>query len=482
MYRPATARRLAGRLSGPVFGPGDDGYAAETAGFNRVSRHRPAIALGARDATQVRKAVAFAAETGLPTAVQATGHGPSRVTEGTGLLINTRRMAGVTIDPVAAVARVEAGARWHQVVDAAAVHGLAPLNGSSPLVGVVGYTLGGGLALLSRAYGFAADHVTAVDIVTPDGRPRTATAQRHPDLFWALRGGKGNFGVVTAVEFGLVPVTRLYGGGLFFPGDTAAEVLHAWRSWTESVPEETASSLALLRMPDREPVPPFLRGGCVVHVRIAHLGPGDEGERLVRPLRKIAPTLVDTLEEMPYTRFADIHGDPASPFPYDERSVMLRELGPDAADDLLRLAGPGSDCTDIVVEVRHMGGALGRPAAVPGAVDHRDAAYCLTTLGPPGGRPEHVVDGMAHRGTGRSHLNFLTGPGTARLSERGYEPADYARLGEIKARYDPENLFRFDHNILPRARSGRVPRVRSLRPPEYADSAHLTNPGRDDSR
>ncbi|MFF0202704.1 bagremycin/ferroverdin biosynthesis FAD-dependent oxygenase BagK/FevA1 [Streptomyces sp. NPDC005017] len=474
MYRPATVQRLAGRLSGPVLGPGDDGYADEVAGSNRVSRHRPAMVLGARDATQVRKAVAFAAETDLPTAVQATGHGPARVTEGTGLLINVRRMTGVTIDPAAGVARAEAGARWHQVVDAAAAHGLAPLSGSSPLVGVVGYTLGGGLALLSRAYGFAADHVTAVDIVTPDGLPRTATARRHPDLFWALRGGKGNFGVVTAVEFGLVPVTRLYGGGLHFPGDSAAEVLHAWRSWTESVPEETASSLALLRMPDRKPVPPFLRGRLVVHVRVAHLGPGDEGERLVRPLREAAPALVDTLGEMPYTRFADIHDDPALPVPHDERSAMLRELGPDAADDLLRLAGPGSDCADFMVELRHMGGALGRQAEVPGAVDHRDAAYCLTTLGPPGTRTGHVVDGMAHRGTGRSHLNFLTGPGTARLAERGYTPADYARLGEIKSRYDPENLFRFNHNIPPRAQR--------LRPPEAADPAHLTNPRREDSR
>ncbi|MDX3572854.1 bagremycin/ferroverdin biosynthesis FAD-dependent oxygenase BagK/FevA1 [Streptomyces bobili] len=453
MYRPATAQRLAGRLAGPVLRPEDDGYALEVAGHNRVAQHRPAMVLGVRDATQIRKAVAFAAETGLPTAVQATGHGPTRAADGTGLLINTRRMTGVTIDPVTRVARAEAGARWYQVVDAAAAHGLAPLSGSSPLVGVVGYTLGGGLALLSRAYGLAADHVTAVDVVTPDGRPRTATARRHADLFWALRGGKGNFGVVTAIEFGLVAVTRLYGGGLYFPGDTAAEVLHAWRTWTESVPEETASSLALLRMPDLEPVPHLLRGRLVVHVRIAHLGPGDAGERLVRPLRRIAPTLRDTLGEMPYTRFADIHDESALPIPCEERSLMLRELGRGAVDDLLRLAGPGSDCGDLVVELRHLGGALGRPPAVPGAADHRDAAYCLSVLGPAGGRPGHVVDGMAHRGTGRSPLNFLSGPRTAQMAERGFGPATYARLGEIKARYDPDNLFRFNHNISPRVKS-----------------------------
>ncbi|GAA3007282.1 bagremycin/ferroverdin biosynthesis FAD-dependent oxygenase BagK/FevA1 [Streptomyces fulvorobeus] len=453
MYRSAAVQKLAGRVSGPALGPQDEGYAAEVAGFNTIVQHRPAIVVGVRNAAEVRRAVTFAAENAMPTAVQATGHGPSRAAEGAGLLINTRRMDKVTVDPVARVARAEAGTQWHQVVEAAAGHGLAPLNGSSPLVGVVGYTLGGGLALLSRTHGFAADHVTAVDVVTPDGRSRTATARQNTDLFWALRGGKGNFGVVTALEFGLVPVPRFYGGGLFFPGDAAADVLHTWRVWTESVPQEMASSLALLRMPDMEPIPEFLRGRLVVHVRVAHLGSAEEGDRLVRPLRAIAPPLVDTLAEMPYTRFAEIHNDPAFPIPYDERSTMLSELGKSAADELLALAGPGSDCADLVVELRHMGGALSRPPAVESAVDHRDAAFCLSTLGLPGGRPDRVVDGMASWGTGRSYLNFLAGPGTAQLAERGYRPATYARLGEIKARYDPENLFRFNHNIPPRAKS-----------------------------
>lgn len=453
MFTSAAMHKLAQRLAGPVLGPGDEGYAAEVAGFNQVLAHRPAMVAGVRDAAEVRKAVTFAAESGMPIAVQATGHGPSAVAEGSGLLINTRRMTKVSIDPLARVARAEAGTQWHQVVEAAAAHGLAPLNGSSPLVGVVGYTLGGGLGLLSRAHGFAADQVTAIDVVTPDGRPRTATAEQNTDLFWALRGGKGNFGVVSAIEFTLMPVDRFYGGGLFFPGEFAGEVLEAWRTWTASVPEEMSSSLALLRMPDMEPIPQFLRGRLVVHIRIAHLGAGEEGERLVGPLRASAPVMVDTLAQMPYTRFADIHNDPAFPIPYNERSLMLRELGADAAKDLLALAGPGSNCTDIMVELRHMGGALGRPPAVASAIDHREAAFCLATLQLPGPRPELVVDAMAHWGTGRSYLNFLAGTHTAQLAEQGYGPATYARLGEIKARYDPDNLFRFNHNIVPRAKS-----------------------------
>jgi FAD/FMN-containing dehydrogenase len=453
MFHSAAARRLARHLSGPVLGPGDDGYAAEVAGFNQVVEHRPTTVVGVRNAAEVREAVAFGAQNGMPVAVQATGHGPSAAAEGAGLLVNTRRMTAVSVDPVARVARAEAGTRWHQVVEAAAGHGLAPLNGSSPLVGVVGYTLGGGLALMSRRYGFAADRVSTIEVVTADAQLSVATAERNADLFWALRGGKGNFGVVTAIEFGLVPVSHFYGGGLFFPGESTAEVLHTWRSWVASVPDGMASSLALLRMPDLPQIPEFLRGRFVAHLRIVHLGPADEGDQLVRPLRESAPVLRDTLAEMPYPRFPEIHDDPALPIPYDERSRMLRELGRDAADDLLSLAGPGSGCTDIVVELRHMGGALGRPSSVPSAIDHRDAAFCLSTIGLPGGRPGLVVDGMAHRGTGRRYLNFLAGPETAELAEQGYTPAAYARLGEIKARYDPDNLFRFSHNIPPRARA-----------------------------
>ncbi|KUF15500.1 bagremycin/ferroverdin biosynthesis FAD-dependent oxygenase BagK/FevA1 [Streptomyces silvensis] len=452
MFESAVARRLVERVTGPVLGPDDDGYAAEVAGFNRIVEHSPAIAVGVRDALEVREVIDFAAEAVIPVAVQGTGHGPSTAAEGTGLLLNTRRMTDVSIDPGARIARAGAGAQWRHVIEAAAAHGLAPLNGSSPLVGVVGYTLGGGLALMSRKYGFAADHVTAIEVVTADARLRIATAEQNEDLFWALRGGKGNFGVVTAIEFGLVPVTQIYGGGLFFPGEAAADVLHGWRSWVETVPDEMSSSLALMRMPDMEPIPEFLRGRLVAHVRVLHLGPADEGERLVKPLREVADAMVDTLAEMPYTRCAEIHNDPTFPIPYHERSVMLRELGDDAAAELLALAGPESGCVDLAVELRHMGGALTRPPAVPNAVDHRDAAFCLSTLAlpGPGARPAQVVEGMAAWTTGRRYLNFCAGAEMGALAEEGYGADTYARLRDIKTQYDPDNLFRFNHNIPPR--------------------------------
>ncbi|MFI5569145.1 bagremycin/ferroverdin biosynthesis FAD-dependent oxygenase BagG/FevA2 [Streptomyces sp. NPDC051740] len=449
IVKPAAAE-LSERLRGRVLLPGDDDFGHELEGFNQITEHSPDLVAVVAGAGDVREAVAFAAARGMPIAVQATGHGPSTAADG-GLLISTRRMRDVSIDPVTRTARVEAGAQWFEVVEAAAEHGLAPLSGSSPITGVVGYTLGGGLGLMARKYGYAADRVTAVEIVTPDGRSHRATADQDTDLFWAVRGGKGNFGVVTALEFGLVPVSRLYGGGLFFAGESAAEVLHAWRVWTTTVPEDLTSSLALLRLPDVEAIPPFLRGRLTVHVRIAYLGSAEDGDELVEPLRASGPLVVDTLADMPYTRSGEIHNDPAEPIPYNERSMMLRELDGAATDALLALAGPGADCIDLVVELRQLGGAVGRPPEVPNAVDHRDAAFALSTLSLPDDRPPLVVDGMAAWGTGRRYLNFLASPDTADLTESGYEPATFARLAEIKAKVDPANIFRFNHNIAPRS-------------------------------
>ncbi|MEW1551255.1 bagremycin/ferroverdin biosynthesis FAD-dependent oxygenase BagG/FevA2 [Streptomyces tsukubensis] len=448
MARPAAAE-LSERLHGRVLLPGDDDFALELDGFNPITEHAPDLIAIVAGAADVREAVAFAARRRWPVSVQATGHGPSTAADG-GLLISTRKLRGVHIDPVTRTARVEGGTQWFEVIRAAAEYGLAPLSGSSPLTGVIGYTLGGGLGLMARKYGYAADLVTALEIVTADGQAHRATAGHNTDLFWAVRGGKGNFGVVTAVEFELVEVARLYGGGLFFAGRSAPEVLHTWREWTASLPEELTSSLALLRLPDIETIPPFLRGRLTVHIRIAYLGTAEEGDRLVAPLRAAAPLVADTLAEIPYTRSAEIHNDPTEPIPYGERSMMLRVLDGAAVDVLLGLAGPGADCIDLVVELRHLGGAAGRLPEVPNAVDHRDAAFALTTLSFPDDRPPLVVDGMAPWSTGRCYLNFLSSPDTTDFAERGYEPATFARLAEIKARYDPHNLFRFNHNIVPR--------------------------------
>ncbi|WP_327393266.1 MULTISPECIES: FAD-binding oxidoreductase [unclassified Streptomyces] len=439
-------------VRGQVLRPQDRAYDTELAGYNRISGHRPALIVVALSDEHVRVAVEFARAWGLPVGVQATGHGPAADTAG-GLLLSTRHMRSVSVDPVSRTARAAAGAQWHQVIASAAHHGLAPLNGSSPTAGVVGYTLGGGLGLMVRKYGYAADHVSRIEVVTADGEHRTVTPTQDPGLFWALRGGKGNFGVVTALEFGLVPVPRLYGGGLFYPGELAAEAVHLWRGWTRTLPEEMTSSLALLRLPDVPETPEPLRGRLTVHVRVAYAGPPDEGARLVEPLRTTLTPMLDTVADIPYTAVGDIHMDPEGPQEYHQNSLMLADLSFDAAQQLLALAGHGAACDDYVVELRHLGGAAGRAPAQPSAVGHRDAGFALTTISPPAApgerRPEPLTDAMAPWGTGLKYANFLAGPDTADCVPAAYDSATYTRLAQVKAAYDPHNVFRLNHNIPP---------------------------------
>jgi hypothetical protein len=341
------------------------------------------------------------------------------------------------------------------VIHESAPFGLAPLSGSSPQVGAVGYTLGGGLGLLGRAFGYAADHVRSIDVVTRHGMLRQTNPAQFGDLFWALRGGKGNFGVVTSIEIGLFPVPRLYGGGLFFRGSTAADVLAGYRRWVRTVPEEMGSSIALTRFPRLAELPDELRGRFLAHVRIAYHGSADDGAELIKPLRKIGLPVLDTVADRPYRTSGEIHQDPVQPLAVHEVNTCLRELDEDAADELIELAGPDSTCPLRLVELRHLGGALGRPPAEPNAVGNRDAAFLLYTAGMAGVEdvPEYgrfVLDRMTPWSTGRSLPNFLgTDDATPERVRSAYAPEDYRRLVQLKRAYDPENLFRITHNIPP---------------------------------
>ncbi|MEU4233477.1 FAD-binding oxidoreductase [Nonomuraea sp. NPDC026600] len=434
-------------VKGPVFRPGDEGYDGERAGFQALARHRPDVIVGVTDAADVRAAVAHAAANGLPVAVQATGHGMPIAADG-GLLISTRRMTGVRIDPEAATARIEAGVRWERVIEEAARHGLAPLSGSAPSVGAVSYTLGGGLGLMARRYGYAVDQVRAVEVVTADGELRELTAATEPDLFWALLGGRGNFGVVTALEIGLVPVTGLYGGGLFF--DLATGVVRGWAEWTQGLPEEMSSSVAVIPFPDAPQVPEVFRGRRVAHVRIAYTGGAQEGERLLEPLRAIGPVLVDSVKELPYTESGSIHNDPAEPMAYYATHSLLRELPARAVDALL-------ENERAILEIRHLGGALAKPGLGP--VVNRDAEYQVGVLSrlAPGGDPgevrplhQQVRAALAPWATEGRSLNFLYGENTAPDQVRlAYDPDDYRRLAALKAVWDAGNLFRLNANIPP---------------------------------
>lgn len=443
------------QVAGPVFEPGDADYDAEVAAWNLITTHRPPIVVGATCADDVQAAVRYAIANGLSVAVQATGHGASFPVDD-GILITTKRMTHVSVDVQYGVARVEAGAKWAQVVAATAPYGLAPLLGSTSDVGAVGYTLGGGMGPLGRKYGFAADRVRSIEIVTGDGKLRTISADSEPCLFWGLRGGKGNFGVVTAMEIDLVLQPRLYGGAIFFAADDAPAVLHAWREWVETVPEELTSSVALLRLPDLELVPEPLRGKLTLHVRIAYTGEACVGEKLVAPLRAVATPVIDMVRDMPFTESDSIHMDPVDPMPSWHDGRLLGSFPAEAADALLATAGPGVDVPLVFAEIRHMGGALGRQPLVPNAVSGRNGAFSLFVLGP--GVPgvveavevaaARVIDALEPWHTSQKLFNFLgsTDAGPAAVAA-AYPPDAMARLFELKDRFDPHNLFRHGHAL-----------------------------------
>ncbi|MFH8371128.1 FAD-binding oxidoreductase [Streptomyces sp. NPDC018031] len=447
---------LAARIEGPVLLPGQEGYDEERTGFNLAVRHRPEVIVGAARAEDVAAAVAFAAAHDLPVAVQNTGHGFSVAAEG-GLLVTTGRMAAVRVDPEARTAYVAAGARFEQVIPEAARHGLAPLNGSAPHVGVVSYTLGGGLALLGRSHGWAADRVRAMDVVTADGRLRHVTPDAEPELYWALLGGRDNFGIVTGMEFGLVPVARLYGGGLFFDAGRTPGLLEAYGRWTATVPDEMNSSVALIPFPEDPQVPEPMRGRHVWHVRIAFTGSPEDGERLVGPLRQVGPRLLENLRDMPYEQSAAIHDDPPVPMPWAADAAFLADPDGDTVRTILEHAGPGA-ALPAIVELRHLGGALARRPAHPNAVGHRDARFMLAVLTPLTG----ISTADAHAFLGRMFkdlepwtsgrfLNFM-GHGDTADQERtrtAYTADDHQRLTALKARYDPRNVFRLNYNIPP---------------------------------
>jgi len=426
--------------------PGTPGFAAACAGFDLSAIPAPDIAISATDEHDVRAAVRFAADRRMPVAVRTTGHGPVSGVDH-GVLVDTRALSSVTVDPARRTATAGGGVRWAQVLPQTAPFGLIPLCGSSPDVGVAAYTLGGGLGPLGRLDGWAADRVRRIRLVTPDGELREVSADSDAELFWALRGGGGGFGVVTEVEFDLVAGDALYGGGLYLPGAAAPELLAAFGRCTATAPDELSLSVAFITFPDIDAVPAPLRGRFVAHLRVAYLGSPAEAERLIAPLRAVAKPLADTVRPLPIVEFGTIHGDPTHPQPVSCGGAVLPRWDEDAIAVLLAEVGP---TTPHMLELRHLGGALARPPAVADAVGHRDAAFNVFTSAYPGPAFAHAAaaqTAMYERllpwSGGRSLYNFTARPDGRPADARGaFDDATLARLRAVKAAYDPQNLFR----------------------------------------
>lgn len=451
---------LQAAVQGPVETERTLGYTQEVAVFNTAVQHRPAVAVGAASAGDVSTAVTFAARHGLKIAVLNTGHGPSLAADGDTLMITTRRMSGIAINAETRLARVDAGVRFGALVEAAAEYGLAPLPGSSPGVGVVGYTLSGGASLtMGRKYGWAADHVTRIDVVTGDGQLRRVSPHSEADLFGALLGGKGNFGVVTAMEFSLFPVTTLYAGSILYSGRHARRVLDAYRELTATAPDELSTSLALLNLPPLPGLPPFMQGQLTISLRVSFAGDDAVGARLIDSMRQVAPALADTVRSMPYTEFASISNDPTDPAAAVEHFGLLRELTEDTVAAIVDVVGPDSGSPINIVDIRHLQGAFGKPAPFPNAVGARDAAFAFfgLTVVPPGHDAVHHMHCGSELLTAlKPWLHELASPSfqgpsdaTEERARKAYEPRVYDRLRVVKTKYDPHNRFRLNHNIPP---------------------------------
>ncbi len=329
------------------------------AAWNLAIDQRPAMVARPGGADEVAAVVKFAGENGLRVAVQAEGHSAgalSGVGEDT-LLLKTGRMIGAEVDVESRRARVGAAAKWRDVSALASPRGLAALSGSSAEVGIVGYTLGGGQGWLARKHGLACNSVIAAEVVTADGKLVRADREHEPDLFWALRGGGGNFGAVTALEFELYPAAELYAGMFAWPWDRTADVLHTWRDWVPSLPDELTTWARILQVPPLPDIPEPVRGRQLVVVEAAYLGAEEPGCELLRPLRDLGPEL-DTFAPVPPAVLSQLHMDPEDPVPFTGSGQLLDELPPAAIDAIVEAAGPGSGSPLLSLELRQLGGAL----------------------------------------------------------------------------------------------------------------------------
>jgi FAD/FMN-containing dehydrogenase len=447
-------RALQDALTGTITVASDAGWDDARAAWNLAIDQRPAAVAEPQTVADVVAVMNFARERGLRVTAQGTGHGASALGAlHDTVLVQTRRMRVVGIDPECRLARAQAGALWADVVGPASEHGLAPLAGSSHDVGVVGYTLGGGVGWLARKHGLAGNGVVAIQVVTADGRVRVVDHEHEPDLFWALRGGGGSFGIVTALEMELHPVGELCAGMLAFPWERAAEVLRAWREWTRTVPDEVTSCGRIVQIPPLPEIPEPVRGRNLAIVEVACLHGEEATADLVAPLRELGAE-IDTIAPTGPAGLLGLHMDPPGPVPAAGDGALLDVLPGEAIDALVAAAGPGSGSPLISVELRHLGGAVGRAHERHGALASIEADYAMYAVGTaPDADAAAAIN--AHIDVVKAALSeWSTGRRFLNLSERAgghdaWTPEAVRRLRAVKTLVDPDDMVRANHPVAP---------------------------------
>lgn len=428
--------------------PGDGDYERARGGWNLFYSHHPEVIVEARSVGDVVAAVEAAATTGARVAVQATGHGFTLPADQ--VLIRTGGIDHIEIDPASGSARLGAGVQWGPVLAAAAPHGLAPLLGSSPTVGAVGYTLGGGFGWLGRRHGLSLDRVRSFRVVIADGSVVTAAPDSHPELFWALRGGgHGSLGVVVEMEIDLVAVSEVYAGNLLYPIEAAGEVFQRYIGWSEANPEDFTSAFTVMNYPPIDDIPEPLRGRSFAQVRGCHCGDPETAQALVDEWRSWRAPAFDFFGRMPFAEIATVSQDPVDPVPAASSGRWLSHLDVEVGAALVDAARPqGGQSPVIIAETRHAGGAVARPPADTAyPVRTADRLVQVVALVP---SPEAFADterrlerlwGRLGERVVAPYLNFLEGEERAALGESGFDTATWRRLSQVKAAYDPRGMF-----------------------------------------
>ncbi|MCA5891909.1 FAD-binding oxidoreductase [Isoptericola sp. NEAU-Y5] len=440
MTAPTSTETLADTLHGRLLRPGDDAFARAATPWNLAVRQRVDAVVEAADADDVAATVRFARAAGHAVAAQSTGHGATGEADGT-ILLRTGRLDHVEVDRAARVARVGAGARWADVQAAAAPHGLTGLLGSAPGVGVAGYTLGGGLGWFSRVFGLAADHVRSIDVVDAEGTPRTVDATRDPDLFWALRGAGGDLAVVTALELGLEPVPAFAGGRTVWPARRAGEVLAVYREVTAAAPRELSLWLSRVEAPGAP---------AVVVLHAAFLGDAATARDLLSPFAAVGDAVAHEIGPVALDAVGGITADPTDPAAGRSRAELLTGVDSGAVEHLF--TSPVAPL--LMLQLRHLGGALAEPGPGAGALGAVTEPYLLygfglafepgisTAVGDRLARLTHDLDGVA---SGRKPVTFLA-PGERAAA--AFDAPTLARLQDLKRARDPQGTVRGNHPLL----------------------------------
>jgi len=441
------------RIGATIHLPTEPGYEQRVGSWNQLVRHAPALVVAARDADDVASVVRLAGALGESIRVQATGHGALSAAT-TGVLIDTSALNRVTVYPEEGTALVGAGARWRDVMEAAAPHGLAPLSGSTSDLGAVGFCLGGGKGWLVRGFGLAADSVRAVEIVTADGRQRWIDQHTEPELFWAVCGGGPNFGVVTALTIQLVGVAEVYAGGLYWPVERVRPVLEAFRELTRHAPAEVTAEFDLLHLPPDPMIPEPMRGNSFARVVLCSVGDPAETDRLLAPLRAVPGLLLDEVRTMPYREIDSVAMDPVEPLPVDLWTGLLTDLPDQVLDELVRRA-PREAAPYLALQLQHVGGGR-RPAEDRAGLAHWTGEFIVHMVSvTPGSAArmvarvagDHLAEALDRHLTGYVPLNFF---GARDRIESAFLPDHLARLCAVKAHYDPQNVFGGDRALVMR--------------------------------